>query len=311
MRKVLITDGVHDILPASLEEMGYEVHYDQSIPRTQVLEIIQDYEGIIVNSRMFMDVDMMDRAVQLKFIGRLGSGLDIIDLPYAEKKGIAVINSPEGNCHSVAEHTMGMILTLLNNICRSNSEVRQKKWNREANRGTELRFKTIGIIGFGNTGEALARKLAGWEVQVLSNDKYRTDLPQDMDYVKFTDFESVIQGSDIICLHVPLTNETKWLLEKSVLNQCKDGAILVNVSRGGVVKTADLIEALENGKLSGACLDVFENEKVSSWSNEEHRMYERLYERENVILSPHVAGWTHESKKMLAKVLVDKISQVF
>ena len=311
MRKVLITDGVHDILPASLKEMGYEVHYDQSIPRTRVLEIIQDYEGIIVNSRMFMDVDMMDRAVQLKFIGRLGSGLDIIDLPYAEKKGIAVINSPEGNCHSVAEHTMGMILTLLNNICRSNSEVRQKKWNREGNRGTEMRFKTIGIIGFGHIGEALARKLAGWEVQVLANDKYRTDLPQDMDYVKFTDFESVIQGSDIICLHVPLTNETKWLLEKSVLNQCKDGAILVNVSRGGVVKTADLIEALENEKLSGACLDVFENEKVSSWSNEEHRMYERLYERENVILSPHVAGWTHESKKMLAKVLVDKISQVF
>lgn len=307
MKKVLVTDDVHELLIEGFEKAGYSCDYLPDITNGNVLEIIDNYEGLIINSKILVNAEMIDRAVKLRFVGRLGSGMEIVDRKYAAEKGILVCSSPEGNRNAVAEHALGMLLALANHLPRADREVRQRIWQREKNRGFEIAGKTIGIIGFGNTGSQFARKLAGMEVKVLAYDKYKSDYAKEFDYVVETDPDTLRAQSDIISLHLPLTEETKHLVNSDWLQFCKKNVIIINTSRGKVVETLSLVKGLESGWIGGACLDVFENEKTATFSKEEIELYERLYIMENVVLSPHVAGWTHESKRRLAEILLEKI----
>jgi D-3-phosphoglycerate dehydrogenase / 2-oxoglutarate reductase len=307
MKKVLITDGVHPVLIEGLQAANYECHYEPNISYEEVKTRIADYEGLIINSKILVNADFLDKAFRLEFVARLGSGREVVDIPYAEAKGIKVYFSPEGNSNAVAEQALGMLLALANNLLRADREVRQKIWRREDNRGFELRGKTIGIIGFGHTGSAFARKLSSMEMTILSYDKYKSNYTSDCTYVKECDLTTLQQEADIISFHLPLTPETKHYCDATFLANCKKNVVIMNTSRGNVVKTIDLLAALQQGKIKGACLDVFENEKVMTFNESENSLYEQLYQLENVVLSPHIAGWTHESKYLLAKILLDKI----
>ncbi len=309
MSRVLVTDGVHPILLEGLESMGYRCDYHPKILLEKVRTMIQDYEGVIINSKILVDKFFLDKAIRLKFIGRLGSGLEIIDLQYAKEKNVAVFSAPEGNRNAVAEQALGMLLSLLNNLKQADTEVRQKIWRREANRGYELMKQTVGIIGFGHTGSQFAKKLSGMDVKILAYDKYKQNYTPE--YVLESDIETIQREADIVSLHLPLTAETKHWIDKDFIARLNKNIILINTSRGNVIRTNDVIEALETGQLKGACLDVFENEKTSTFTDLEDTMYQRLYELDNVVLTPHIAGWTYESKKRLATVLLNKIGQQF
>ena len=307
MKKVLVTDGVHPSLISELEIAGYECDYYPQIKLEKVHELIEPYEGIIINSKIIFDKKLFDKATNLKFIGRLGSGLEIIDLEYAKEKGVRVHSAPEGNRNAVAEHVLGMLLSLFNKLNQADREVRNKHWDREKNRGRELMGCTVGIIGFGHTGGKFAKKLAGMEVKVLAYDKYKTGYANDMEYVEETTLIELMTSSDVISFHLPLNPETKHFADAAFFKNCKDGVVLLNTSRGNVIKTIDLYKALQNGKVGGAALDVFENEKPDTFSKEELSLYDKLFTLPNTIFSPHVAGWTTESKQRLADVLLKKI----
>ncbi len=304
---VLITDKVHPLLIDGLEATGYIVEYNTSIDNEALDKIIEGYTGIIINSKILMDKQRIDLGTQLKFIARLGSGMEIVDIPYAERKGIKVYSSPEGNSNAVAEHEIGMLLGLLNHLYIADAEVRQMQWNREKNRGSELRGKTLGIIGLGHTGSALAEKMSSWRLNVISYDKYRKQYPDSLRFVEKVALEEVLNRADIISLHLPLSDETKMLVDEDFIQKCKDGVIISNTSRGQIVHLPDLIEALKSGKVAGACLDVFSNEKPSTYTSEEAILYKELFGMKNVVVSPHIAGWTHESLELIAKTLLDKI----
>lgn len=306
MKKALVTDYVHPSLLSGLEDRGYSVDYDISIDMSLLPTIIDKYEMVVINSKIKMFPETIDKAKQLKYICRLGSGLEIIDLKYAEEKGVHVINTPSGNNNAVAEHAMGMLLTLANNIIRADKEVRDFQWNRELNRGLELKGKTIGIIGFGHTGSQFARKLSSWELDVISYDKYRDEYGKEWNFVERVALEDILNRSDIISLHLPLTVEVQHLVNEEFITRCKDKVIIINTSRGKVVKTIDLVKALESGKVGGACLDVFENEKPHTYSLSETDTYNRLNAMHNTVLSPHIAGWTLESLENIAKVMLQK-----
>lgn len=307
--KVLITDYVHEDLISGLEDVGYSCTYVSNITLAEVRTIIHDYQGIIINSKVKMDRTMIDLASQLKFIGRLGSGLEIIDLDYAASKGVSVFNSPEGNRNAVAEHAVGLILAVANNFIKGDREVRDRVWDRESNRGIELEGKTIGIVGFGNTGQALAQKFKNWNVNIIACDKYVKDFGSDFTYVNKVSLSEIAKKSDVISFHLPLTAETKHIGDSTFFDECKQDVIIVNTSRGQVINTQDLIEYIELGKVFGAGLDVFENEKPLSYCREESISYKKLHGMQRVILSPHVAGWTHFSLEKIAKVLISKITE--
>jgi D-3-phosphoglycerate dehydrogenase len=307
MKKVLITDKVHPLLIEGLEELGYHVDYDTSVDMNILPHIIHLYEGIVINSKIKMNKEIIDLGLNLKFIGRLGSGMEIIDKAYALSKGIAAVNSPEGNRNAVAEHAVGMILAIYNNLWRSHNEVKNFVWNREQNRGLEIKGKTIGIIGLGHTGEQFARKFQSWDCTILTYDKYRTDYPKDLDFIKHVSLDLMQQEADIISFHLPLNDETKHFCNTDFLKACKKQPLIVNTSRGNVVETSALIDALEKNTIFGACIDVFENENPASFSQDEILMYSKLYSFDNVILSPHIAGWTKESLEGIASVLLEKI----
>jgi len=305
--KALITDGVHPLLLEGLEALGYECDYRPKIKLEEVRQLVPDYDGMIINSKILVDKAMLDTATKLKFVGRLGSGMEIVDLDYAAEKGVAIFSAPEGNCNAVGEHALGMLLALANNLRQADKEVRQKIWNREANRGFEIMGKTVGIVGFGHTGSSFASKLQGMGVRILTYDKYKKNYTMPFPYVTETDMETILNEADIVSFHLPLTDEVQHLVNEDLINRFAKKIILINTSRGRVVKTSALIAELASGKISGACLDVFENEKPKTFTAEEHELYDQLYQFPNVILSPHVAGWTVESKKRLAMVLLDQI----
>lgn len=309
MKKVLITDDCHPILTEGLTDLGFVCDYQPNIAAEETLRLIGGYEGLIINSKILVNRQFLDAAKKLEFVGRLGSGMEIVDQVYAAEKGVAVLSSPEGNRNAVAEQALGMLLTLANNLTRGDSEVRQNIWRREANRGFELKGRTLGIIGFGHTGSQFARKLQGMEMRVLAYDKYKpAGYAAEMPWVEAVNQEKIQAEADIISLHLPLSKETQYIVDDLFINNCKQGFILLNTARGKCVKTSDLIAGLESGKIGGACLDVFENEKPNTFSEQEHQMYAQLHKFENVVFSPHVAGWTHESKKLLASVLLQKIT---
>lgn len=310
MKKALVTDGVHPILIEGLEHLGYHCDYHPKISLQETFEMIEPYEGLIINSKIIVDKVFLDRAKHLRFLGRLGSGMEIIDQEYAKLKGIAVFSAPDGNCNAVGEHALGMLLALSNKLLQADREVRLLQWNREQNRGFELMGRTIGIIGFGHTGSSFAQKLSGMGMRILAYDKYKKDYTTDFPLVIESDMATIYKEADIISFHLPLTDEVIHLVDDEYVNRCKSGIIFINTSRGKVIKTESLVEGLQSGKIGGACLDVFENEKPATFSKEELSLYRQLYEMDKVILSPHVAGWTVESKRRLAAILLRKITEL-
>lgn len=310
MKSVLITDDCHPILTEGLMAMGYTCDYRPDISPEETIQVIPAYEGLVINSKILVNRPFLDSAEKLRFVARLGSGMEIVDREYAALKGVVVMSSPEGNRNAVAEQALGMLLALANNLLRGDRQVRQNIWERESNRGFELKGRTVGIIGFGHTGSQFARKLQGMDMRVLAYDKYKAaGYAKDSPWVEEVALEVIQASADIISLHLPLTDETRHYADKKFFQSCKPGFMLLNTSRGKCVKTMDLIEALESGSVGGACLDVFENEKPATYTEAEAAMYDRLHQFENVVFSPHVAGWTHESKKMLASVLLEKIAK--
>lgn len=307
MAKVLITDGVHQLLITGLEDRNYEVDYQPNIKLDEVHAIINDYEGIIINTKTVIDRSLLDKATQLKFIGRLGSGLEIIDLEYTQEKGIYCFNTPEGNRNAVAEHALGLILNLFNNINISANEVASAVWNREENRGEELEGKTVGIIGYGNTGQSFAKKLRGFDVEVLGYDKFKSNFGNE--FVKEVQLEEIYKKADVLSLHLPLTDDTFNWLDEVRINRFEKDFYLINTSRGKVLKQADLLKYLQKSKILGAGLDVLENEKLATFDKAEKYVFEGLNSLKNVIITPHIAGWTHQSKLKIAQVILDNIDR--
>lgn len=306
--KILFIDSTHPILKEMLEESGFccDVFTDKN--RDEILEIIGDYTGVIIRSRIQIDKEILNKATKLKFIGRVGAGMENIDVQYAESKGIKCFNSPEGNRDAVGEHALGMLLSLMNNFRQADTQVRNGIWKREENRGVEIKGKTIGIIGYGNMGIAFARKLSGFEANVIAYDKYKSHFSDH--FVKEVSMNEIFENADILSLHVPLTEETNYLVNEKFIGNFKKNIWFINTSRGTVVKTDDLADALKSGKIIGAALDVIEYEETSFEMLKNKKLpdaWKYLINAENVILTPHIAGWTAESKEKLARVLGEKI----
>lgn len=310
MKKVLITDYAHENLEEGFVARGYEVDYMPEISPEEVMERIENYEGLIVNSKIQVDEKMMKKGVLLKFVGRLGSGLEIIDQQTAKELGISVVNSPEGNRNAVAEHALGMLLAYANKIVSGDREVRTFSWDREAMRGIELKGKSIGIIGYGHTGSTFAKRLRGLGMHILVYDKYKKVKPRNKRMEVMPDMESLQAHADFISFHLPLTKETNQMVNEAWLARCKDGVVLINTARGKIIETSALLSGLKSGHLGGICLDVFENEKPTSMSQNERIQYEELYSYPQNIFSPHVAGWTQESKIKIANTLLKKIDKL-
>lgn len=301
---LLITDEVHPLLKEGLEKDGCAVDYRPDIREEEVLPIIHNYQGLLINSKVFVGKEILDRAMQLKFVCRIGSGLDTIDLDYAKQKNILVFNSPEGNRNAVAEHALGMLLNIMNHISVANSQVKNKQWIREANRGNELSGKAIGLIGYGNTAQAFAKILKGFDVKILSYDKYLNNFEHQ------SSLENIFEQADILSIHLPLTAETKYMIDYGFFSSFKKPIWFINTSRGKVLRTADLLLALNEGKIISAALDVLENEKLNTLNKNENKIFEQLIADSRILLTPHIAGWTHESKKKIAEVLLEKIRAV-
>lgn len=311
MKKILFIDSMHPLLEKLLENAGFNCEHDYESPKEVIESKLHQYLGIVIRSRFKIDANFIDKAKNLKFIARGGSGLENIDVKYAESKNISCLNSPEANAQAVAEQALGMLLNLLNNINKADSEVRKGIWKREENRGIELSGKTVSIIGFGNNGKAFAKVLSGFGCEVLVFDKYLKDFSTD--FAKESNWEEIFEKTDIISFHVPLTDETQYFFNQKLIEKFKKPIYLINISRGKVVKTADLVQGMRSGKVLGVCLDVLEYEKVSFENLAIEALpedFKFLTESPKTVLTPHIAGWSIESNEKIAKVLFDKIQDL-
>ncbi len=309
---ILHIDSNHPLLWDQLEQAGFVNHEDFTSSKEEIEAKIQDYQGIVIRSRFKIDQTFLDKATNLQFIARVGAGLESIDCDYAESKNIALIAAPEGNRNAVAEHSLGMILSLFNNLNQADAEIRAGHWNRESNRGQELDGKTVGIIGYGNMGKAFAKKLGGFEVEVLCYDIQENVGDENAKQVSFAELQKKV---DVLSLHLPWTPETDKMVNTKFINGFAKSIWIINTSRGKNIVTADLVAALQSRKVLGAGLDVLEYEKLSFETLFQEattpEAFQYLLNAKNVILTPHIAGWTIESHERLAQVIVDKIKALY
>jgi D-3-phosphoglycerate dehydrogenase len=304
--KILIVDDLHPVFKNRAEELGYEVDDLPKITRAETLAAISGYDGIAVRTKFRIDKELMDAAPGLKFVARAGAGLDNIDEAYAQEKGIQLINAPEGNRDALGEHAVGLLLSLINNYRKSDIEIRNGIWDREGNRGWELKGKTVGIIGYGFMGSSFARKLSGFEVKVLAYDKYKTGFSDA--YAQECSMEEIVKHSDVLSLHIPLTAETRQMVNAEYLYHFKKNIFFINTARGEVVNTQAVLDGIESGKILGAGLDVLEAEKFPNLA--EQPWYAALKESPKVLLTPHIGGWTVDSYRKISEVLADKLAQL-
>ena len=310
--RILFIDSNHPLLHTSLQKKGFvcDLNYDWS--PEEILKNLNLYDGVVIRSKIKFTKEVIDKGINLKFIARVGAGMENIDVAYAESKGIKCLSAPEGNRDAVAEQALGMLLSLFNNLCRSNKEVREGKWIREGNRGVELNGKTVGIIGYGNMGSAFAQRLKGFGVKLLVYDKFKKGFADE--FVKESSMQNLFDNCDVVSLHTPLSDETHYLINDAFINNFKKNIYILNTARGKSLDTEALIKNIASGKVLGACLDVLEYEAVSFEQLDIAKLpkaFHDLIASDKVMLSPHIAGWTQESNEKLASVLVGKITALF
>ena len=308
-KRVLIVDDMHDSILPLLRDEGFDPVYLPIITRHEILEIIHEFQGLIIRSKTTVDQELVDKAADLQFVARAGAGIDKLDEAYLKSKGIVIVNAPEGNRDALAEHTLGILLSVLHRLNFSYQQIKKGKWDREGNRGIELKGKVVGIYGVGYMGKSFAKKLSGLGCEVIGYDKYNHDFEDE--FVKEVSLEEFFEKTEILSIHIPLTDETRYLFDREYLSKFKNLKVLVNTARGEVLRTSDLVELLEENVIYAAALDVLENEKPATYTDEEKELIKRLTKQPNVIVTPHVGGWTFESYQRINEVLVKKLREAF
>jgi D-3-phosphoglycerate dehydrogenase len=307
IKKILIVDDLHPIFKERAQLLGFEVDDMPLISREETMEVIKDYTGIAVRTKFRIDKELFDAAINLEFVARAGAGLDNIDEAIAKEKGITLLNAPEGNMDAVGEHATGLLLSLMNNFRNADQQIRAGKWDREGNRGYELKGKTVGIIGYGFMGKSFAKKLKGFEVNVIAYDKYKTGFSDE--FAKEVSMEEIVRQSDVLSLHIPLTSETRQMVNEEYLLHFRKPIFFINTARGEIVNTNAVLAALNEGKILGAGLDVLEAEKFPLLGLQD--WYADIVANEKVILTPHVGGWTFDSYRKISEVLAEKLGQLY
>ena len=303
---ILIVDDIHPVFIEMAQAKGYECNYQPKITAAEAFEVIGDYAGLVIRSKFNVNKQVIDAAKQLRFVCRAGAGMDNIDEAYAAEKNIALINAPEGNMDAVGEHAVGLLLSLMNNFNRADAQIRAGSWQREANRGYELKGRTVGIIGYGFMGKSFAKKLSGFGVNVIAYDKYKTGFSDA--FAREVSMEEIVKHSDVLSLHIPLTAETNELVNEEYLFHFKKPFFFINTSRGKTAQVRAVLNAIKQGKILGAGLDVLEVEKFPSLAEQE--WFEELKQSGKVLLTPHVAGWTFESYRKISEVMGEKLEMV-
>ena len=306
MKKILIVDDLHPAFKIAAENLGYEVHDHPKFTKADTLNIIADYDGLAIRTKFKVERDVIDAAPQLKFVARAGAGMDNINVAYAEEKNIKLINAPEGNSDAVGEHAVGMLLSLMNNLRKSDIEIRNGIWDREGNRGYELMGKTVGIIGYGHMGKSFAKKLKGFDVKVLAYDKYKTRFTDE--FATEASMEEIVKYADVLSLHIPLTKETRQLVDEEYFRHFRRPIFFLNLARGEVANTTAVLNAIKEGKILGAGLDVLETEKFPALGEQD--WYKELITEGKLLLSPHVGGWTFDSYRKISEVLALKLKNL-
>jgi len=303
-KNILIVDDIHPIFIEQAEALGYTCDYRPMIKADEALEIIGQYAGLVIRSKFNVDRKVIDVATQLRFVCRAGAGMDNIDVVYAAEKKLFLINAPEGNMDAVGEHAVGLLLSLMNNFRNSDIQIREGIWDREGNRGYELKGKTVGIIGYGFMGSSFARKLSGFGVNVIAYDKYKTGFSDQ--FAREVSMEEIVKHSDVLSIHVPLTKETDGFIDEEYLFHFKKSIFFINTSRGKTAKVRAVIDAVKKGKILGAGLDVLEVEKFPALAEQE--WFDDLKQSGKILLTPHVAGWTFDSYRKISEVMAAKLA---
>lgn len=310
--KILVLDPPHPLLTERLEKLGLELDFNFEDPIEDLANTLDQYHGIVIRSRIKLEAPFLEKASKLRFIARYGVGTEHIDLEYASKRGIAVFNSPEGSKDAVGEHTLGMLLMLMNHLGRADREIREGDWKREPNRGLEIKGKTVGILGYGNMGNAFAQRLAGFEARVIAYDKYKSNYANQ--YAEAVSLERLFEESDILSIHIPYLPSNHYFIDEHFLHSFHKNIYLINTARGLVLNTADLVKAMESGKVIGAAIDVIEYEETSFVKLDLSQLpepFQYLRRSDRTVLAPHIAGWSMEAKMGHARVLAEKIERFY